>query len=97
MHPSQGITPDTDIASDTTTRVSLTRKLLAIALATAGGVALHVAVLPLVGDRPTFVPTLLAVLVAACAAGGMAGIGGMGGTYAATGFRATGFTKTPAA
>ncbi|MGH8515851.1 MAG: DUF4118 domain-containing protein, partial [Panacagrimonas sp.] len=54
--------------------MSATRSIIAIVLATAGGIGLHIAMLPLLGDQPTVVPTLLAVLVAAWAAGGVAGI-----------------------
>ena len=75
MHESPGVAPLNELAPvASVARISPVRALIAIVLATAGGIALHIAVSPWLGERPTFVPTLLAVLLAAWAAGGFAGI-----------------------
>lgn len=46
----------------------------AILAATGVAVGLHIALVPVLGNRPTFVPALLGVLIAAWARGGAAGI-----------------------
>ena len=75
MHATQGNPPaPTATIESATSGVSPTRLLLAVVLATAGGIALHIAAVPLLDGRATYAPTLLAVIVAAWAAGGLAGV-----------------------
>jgi len=45
-----------------------------IVVSIAASIAFHIALLPVLGSRPTFVPALLAVLIAAWARGGAAGV-----------------------